>query len=79
MAKVQWEYFSGPILDDNDMMLVGKDGWELVSVVMVSVFMGHDQQGDQLFENVPHGYFKRSVGDDVLSKRILAIANKVGA
>lgn len=57
----RWEYFSGPINDDADLMLVGKDGWELVSVVMVSVLMGHDGQGDQIFEHVPHGYFKRPV------------------
>lgn len=75
----QWEHFSGPIHDDHDMMLVGKDGWELVSVVMVSVFMGHDGQGDQLFEQVPHGYFKRPIGVDKTSERILAIANRVGA
>jgi len=75
----KWEYFSGPIHDDSDMMLVGQDGWELVIVVMVSVLDGHDAVGNQIFNDVPHGYFKRPVGQDETSKRILAIANKVGA
>jgi len=57
----QWEYVSGPILEDSAMNLIGLDCWELVSVVVISVHTGFDELGQKQFEMIPHGYFKRQI------------------